>query len=200
MLSSTERIAFIIMVLVFGGITAYGFARIFNIVRSSRSAPKREKVVPSMIKALVDVGLQKPIFQARPLLSTFHAFIFFGFSYYLLVNVTDVLEGFVNGFELLYGGEYLAKAIPAAAGLVESGIFNVYNLAADILSIGVLVGMLAFIIRRVSGTDKRLRFNQGVVLHPKVEKGSVFKDSYIVGGFIMVHVGSRFMGQVLRLA
>ncbi|VAW35251.1 Fe-S oxidoreductase [hydrothermal vent metagenome] len=105
-----------------------GFYGIYRIVRNGRSTPPLKEIPSKMLKALIDVGLQKIIFRARPVLSTFHTLIFFGFSYFFLVNVTDLLEGFIPGFELIYGGEA------------------------------------------------------------------------IVGIFILFHVGSRFMGQVLRLA
>lgn len=192
MLTTIERIIFIIMVLIFGGLTAAGFYGIFTIIRNGRSAPPLKDVPAKMLKALLDVGLQRPIFRARPILSTFHAFIFFGFSFYLLVNITDVLEGFIPGFALIYGGEELANA--------PTGLVNAFNLTADVLSILTLIGMIAFLVRRFLAHDKRLEFNDSVLLHPKVEKGSVRQDSAIVGTFILIHIGSRFMGQVLRIA
>ncbi len=194
MLTTPERILFILLVLLFGGILATaGFYGIFKIVRSGRRAPALKNWPSMLFKALIDIGLQKTIFRARPILSTFHAFIFFGFSFYFLVNLTDVLEGFVPGFELVYGGENLPFSLPA-------GLVNGYNLVADVLSVLALVGMVAFLVRRFLGDDPRLRFNPGVLLHPKVAKGLIQVDSAIVGGFILLHVGSRFTGQALRLA
>ncbi|MFQ5419492.1 MAG: (Fe-S)-binding protein, partial [Anaerolineae bacterium] len=192
MLTPTERIIFIVMAVVFGGLTAVGFYGIFNIVRNGRSAPPLKNVPGKMLKALIDVGLQRTIFRARPVLSTFHAFIFFGFSFYFLVNVTDLLEGFVPGFELIYGGEALANA--------PTALINLFNITADVLSVLTLIGMIAFLVRRFLGNDRRLQFNESVLLHPKVKKGWIRIDSAIVGVFILFHVGSRFMGQVFRLA
>jgi Fe-S oxidoreductase len=191
LLTVTERIIFIIMALGLGGLTAAGFYGIFKIVRSGRSAPPLKNLLVKFVIAFIEVGLQKPIYRARPILSTFHAFIFFGFSFYFLVNVTDALEGFIPGFELIYGG----GATPFNAGLA-----NAFNLIADVLSVLTLVGMIAFLVRRFVGHDRRLKFNDNVLLHPKVAKGWVQLDSAIVGGFILIHVGSRFMGQALRLA
>jgi len=199
-LTIPERFVFTFMLTVLGAITAAGFYGIFNIVRSGRSAPPLKNIPQRVISALIDVGLQKTIFRARPVLSIFHTFIFFGFSFYFLVNVTDVLEGFVEGFALTYGGESIPAVIPALEPLVNWGLPNLFNLIADILSVLTLIGMVAFILRRFLGKDKRLRFNENVLLHPKVEKGSIHLDSAIVGGFILIHVGSRFLGQVFRLA
>ncbi|HLF89057.1 MAG TPA: hypothetical protein VI451_08945, partial [Anaerolineales bacterium] len=193
MLTTPELILFILMLLGLGGLTAYFFFGIYKIVRSGTPAPARKDLVKRFATALLDVGLQKPIFRTRPILSTFHAFIFFGFSYYFLVNVTDVLEGFIPGFELIYGGKNASIAIPA-------WFANPFNLIADVLSVLTLIGMAAFLVRRFLGNDKRLQFNKGVLLHPKVAKGGIRRDSAIVGTFILIHVGSRFMGQTLRLA
>lgn len=176
------------MALGLGGLTGYLFFGIYKIVRRGQPAPPRKDLVRRFAVALLDVGLQKTIFRSRPILSVFHAFIFFGFSYYFLVNVTDALEGFVPGFELVYGG--------------ENGSFgvNLFNLIADVLSVLTLTGVIAFLVRRFLGNDKRLQFNPGVYLHPGVASGGVRLDSAIVGTFILIHVGARFVGQALRLA
>ncbi|MCP4421709.1 MAG: 4Fe-4S dicluster domain-containing protein, partial [Chloroflexi bacterium] len=96
------------------------------------------------------------------------------------------------GFELIYGGVAVVGE--------PSFLINLFNLLADIFSVLVLVGMIAFLVRRFGTDDKRLKFNDSVLLYPKVKKGSVHRDSLIVGVFILFHVGSRFMGQALRLA
>lgn len=208
MLTLVERIVFIVIAITFAGLTAAGFYGIFKVVRSGRQAPPLKDVPRKLIAALIDIGLQKPIFRARPILSTFHTFIFFGFSFYLLVNVTDVLEGFVPGFKLIYGGratsassaEPLADLSPALTSIVDTGLVNVFNLTADVLSVLALLGMIVFLVRRFISQDRRLSFNDQVLLHPQVAQGWVRRDSAIVGGFILIHVGSRLLGQALRLA
>jgi len=184
-LSDIEKIIFSLMAAALGGLTAWGFFNIYRIVRRGRPAPKFSNLIPQAIKAFLEVGLQIPIFKSRPILTTFHAFIFFGFSYYFLVNVNDVLEGFLAGY---------------STAEVASGIIGLLNLAADILSIGVLVGVLVFLVRRFIAKDKRLDYNPGVLLFAPVKAGGIKRDSLIVGGFILFHVGSRFTGQALRLA
>ncbi len=192
MLTPIERILFFILIVVFGGLAAVGFYGIYNIVRNGRPAPPRKGIVSHLLKAFIEVGLQIPMFRSRRILSVFHAFIFFGFSFYFLVNVVDVLEGFVPGFSLLYGGEeWLGVSNPAV---------NLFNLVADVLSVLTLLGMIAFLVRRFLGRDRRLAFNEGVLLNPKVQKGWIKIDSLIVGVFILIHVGSRFTGQAVRLA
>ncbi len=185
MLTTPEKIVFLLMALTFGGLTAAGFYRMYRVVRRGRPAPPLKGLLPKAVKTLLEIGLQLPIFRARPILSTFHAFIFFGFSYYFLVNFNDVLEGFVPGY---------------STAEVAGRVMGLLNLAADLLSIGVLVGMVVFLVRRFLAQDKRLNFGPNVLLQPGVAAGGVKRDSLVVGGFILFHVGSRFTGQALRLA
>ncbi len=189
MLTDIEKIIFLLMLAIFGGVTAWGFYNIYRIVRRGRPAQSPisnlKSFIPWAVKVLLEIGLQKPIYKSRPILTTFHALIFFGFSYYLLVNLNDVLEGFLPGY---------------STAEVSTGLIGVLNLLGDVLSVGVLVGVIVFLVRRFIAQDRRLEYNQEVQLYAPVAKGGVKRDSLIVGGFILLHVGSRFMGQALRLA
>ena len=184
MLSVPERIAFVLLVLVCGALAYRGFAEIVRVVRRGRKAERTDGLVGRFVTALVDIGLQKPMFRTRPWVSLFHAFIFFGFSFYLLVNVNDVLEAFVDGWSTIGGG-------PVASA---------FNLLSDIFSVLVLLGMVLLLFRRFVQQPKTLDFNPTVKLHPKVQTGGVRWDSLIVGVFILVHVGSRWLGTALHLA
>ena len=96
MLTTPEMIAFGLLVIASTTITLYGFLGIYAIIRRGRPAPARHKLIPRTIVMLIQVGLQQTILRSRLVLSIFHAFIFFGFSYFFLVNVNDVLEGFIR--------------------------------------------------------------------------------------------------------
>lgn len=190
MLTLIEKIIFFIMVAGFGGLTAWGFFNIYRIIRRGRPISPSpisnlSTFIPHAIKTLLEIGLQKPIYKSRPILTTFHAFIFFGFSYYFLVNVNDVLEGFVPGY---------------STAEVSTGLIGALNLIADVLSVLTLLGVVVFLVRRFIARDRRLDYNPGVVLFAPVKAGGIQRDSLIVGGFILLHVGARFMGQVFRLA
>jgi Fe-S oxidoreductase len=189
-LTPVEKIIFFLMAAVFGGFTAWGFFNIYRIIRRGRPISNSpisnlQSFIPQAIKALLEIGLQIPIFKSRPILTTFHALIFFGFSYYFLVNVNDVLEGFIPGYST-------AEISAFPLGLL--------NLAGDLLSVGVLVGVVAFLVRRFIAKDKRLEYNKDVLLYAPVKAGGIKRDSLVVGLFILFHVGSRFMGQTFRLA
>src|SRR3972149_1809363 len=127
MLTLIEKIIFILMIAAFGVITAWGFFNIYRVIRRGRPAPKLTNLIPQAVKAFLEVGLQIPIFKSRPILTTFHAFIFFGFSYYLLVNLNDVLEGFIPGY---------------STAAVSAGLIGLLNFLGDVLSIGVLLGVV----------------------------------------------------------
>ncbi|MGW8251078.1 MAG: (Fe-S)-binding protein, partial [Anaerolineales bacterium] len=123
----------------------------------------------------------KPVFRLRFWPSLFHGFVAWAFIYYLLVNLFDVLAGFIPGFH-----------IPGMLG-------NLDRLGADVLSVAALVGMLALILRRFVFKPTNLTAREDILLHPKARDG-IRRDSAIVGGFILVHVGSRFLGVSFALA
>lgn len=128
------------------------------------------------------VSLQ-PTFRTRFLASLFHGLVAWGFIYYLLVNAGDVLEGLIAGYEFLG----------------EGALGNYYRLGADVLSVAVLVGMVALAVRRFVLRPDALTARQDILLHPKARTG-IWQDSAIVGAFIIVHVGSRFLGETFHLA
>ena len=133
MLSSNEQIAFILLALVCGILAFQGFNRVFKTVRCGADTDRSDNLIGRFISALFDVFLQKSIKNARPIVSLFHSFIFYAFSFYLLVNVNDVLEAYVDGWTTLGSDHILA---------------NLFNLFADIFSVMVLVGMVFFLYRR----------------------------------------------------
>jgi Fe-S oxidoreductase len=184
MLTAAEQVAFLVLVLVCGGLAVRGFGRIIRVVRSGRPAERSDGLAGRFVGALIDVGLQRPVFKTRPWVSLFHAFVFFGFSFYLLVNVNDLLEAFVEGWTTIGGG-------PVASA---------FNLFSDLFSVLVLTGMLLLLLRRFVQKPKVLEFNPGVLLHERVRSGGVRSDSLIVGIFILLHVGSRWVGTSLHLA
>ncbi len=179
-----ERIAFIALAVLCFALAFSGFRRIYGLVASGSKADRSDRLIRRFVTALIDIGLQKPIFKTRPIVGVFHAFIFFGFSFYLLVNVADVLEAYVPNFREIAAG-------PA---------FSAFNLFSDLFSVFVLTGMVFFLVRRFGAKPKELEFDANVKLHPSVAAGGVRRDSLIVGIFILIHVGSRWLGTAFHLA
>jgi Fe-S oxidoreductase len=143
-----------------------------------------------LLAQLLVIGTNLPVFFNRPLVGIFHFMVFAGFSFYLLVNISDALSGYFSQYETLH---------PDLAAPL-SPITNLFNVAADLLSVAVLVGVVFFLVRRFIRKDPAFNFRDNVLLNPKVKSGAIRRDSLIVGGFILLHVGSRWLGQGLQLA
>lgn len=193
MLTTIEKIAFIILGLISAGVTIHGIKTIIDSVRKGRPAPELKNVPAGLIKAAITVLFQRTIFKARKVLSTIHLGLFFGLVTYAFVNLSDVLEGYISGFNLVYGGRYLAFPF------LNSIVINLFNLIADLMSGALLISITVFLVRRFIIKDKRLTYRENVLLNPKVKAGGQNKDSLIVGVFVILHVTARLFGQAFRL-
>ncbi|MDX1991880.1 MAG: (Fe-S)-binding protein [bacterium] len=187
MLTAVEKMLFLLLALIAIGATYEGFREMYLIINRGTGRLYLDRLPQRMWKALTVYLAQNTTLKARPLTSLFHLGVVWGFTFYFLVNLLDVLNGFIpnfgstlEGFGVLYGG---------------------YRLLADVLSIAVLVGVVYFILRRfVLPNKKDLQYHDNVLLHPKVKAGAISTDSLIVAFFILIHVGSRWMGEVVHVA
>jgi Fe-S oxidoreductase len=184
MLTLPEKIAFLILVLISLYMTGRGVARMIAIIRRGHGRPDWGVAV----RRAVDVVVAKtvslvPTFRARPLTSVIHGLVAWGFMFYVLVNLGDVLEAYIPGFVFMGSGM----------------IGDVYRLGADLFSVSVLVGMTALMVRRYVLNPPELSLADRTLVHPKARAG-IRRDSAIVGVFILLHVGGRFVGESLHLA
>ena len=191
MLTTIEKIIFVLLALVSAGYTVHGFKVIIDSVRKGRPAPELKNVPASLLRAAITVLFQQTIFKARKVLSAIHLGLFFGLITYAFVNLADVLEGFIPGFDLAYGGKHLSDA--------PTGLINAFNLIADVMSGLLLISISVFLVRRFIVKDKRLDYRQNILLNPKVRAGGQKTDSLIVGVFVIMHVTARLLGQAFRL-
>jgi len=181
MLTTWEKVLFILAVMASAYFGGRGFYNIYRAVTRGKPAPGRLDNLPERIgRALWLFITQQTVFKRRPLVSTLHAMTFYGFMYYLAVNLVDVLEG-------MFGLH------------AQGGWWNPYNLLADLLTVSVLIGVAGFMIRRFVLPAPELTFNPRVKLHEKVPTG-IPRDSAIVGAFIIFHVGSRLLSKSVQLA
>ncbi len=183
MLTPTEKLAFIALALLSLGITFVGFMRIVKIVRRGEGRIDLRHLPRRTLDALVKTLSQRTVLASRPGTSHFHAFVAWGFFYYLLVNFGDALEGFVAGFRFMG----------------SSLVGDLYRLGADLLSVAVLVGMSYLVYRRFIRSSPELQIREDIPLHPGARRG-IYLDSAIVAGFILLHAGARFLGQSFRVA
>ena len=193
MLTTIEKIIFVLLALASVGFTVHGFKTIIDSVRKGRPAPELKDVPASLAKAGIQVLFQRTIFRARKVLSTIHLGLFFGLITYAFVNLVDILEGFIPGFELVYGGRHLAFPF------LNSSVINAFSLIADLMSGALLISISVFLVRRFIVKDKRLNYRENVLLNSKVKAGGQKKDSLIVGVFVILHVTARLLGQAFRL-
>jgi hypothetical protein len=183
MLTLAEKIIFVLAALA-SAYAAFRVAeRITRIILRGHGKPDLDLAKKRLFSVTLKVGAMQPTFKIRLLPSLLHAFIAWAFIYYLLVNLGDVLEGFIPGFHFLGQGV----------------IGGVYRFLADLLSVLALIGMVSMLIRRFVLKSPYLTARDDVLLHPRARAG-IRRDSAIVGGFILVHVGSRFLGQTFEIA
>ena len=186
MLPFAHKIAFLLFAAVTVAIGLRGFYRVYRRIRAGRqdAEPRFDHLPQRLWYALVTTLTQNRTFRRRPVISFFHSFIFYGFMFYLLVNLVDGIEGFVP-FTIR------SDSLPGM----------VYNLLADLLSALVLAGVVALVIRRFLLPSRRdFAFNPRTMLHPAVQHNRIRIDSLVVSGFILFHVGSRALGAGAKLA
>lgn len=188
MLSAIEKLLFLVAAGVSGYYAYTGFKRLALAVARGQEGfyPRRNQLLWRLKEAAVRAISQVTVFKARPLASFFHSFIFYGFLFYLLVNVFDALKGFVPP---RWTAEWHLGSIGA-----------LYRLTADVLSVLIIVGVVFFLLRRFVFDDPEIRHNPRTPLHEGVVAGGVRRDSLIVGGFIILHVGFRLLAEGFLLA
>jgi Fe-S oxidoreductase len=180
MLSLVEKILFILLAigsLYYGG---KGFYDVYRAIARGKADPRLDHLGARFLRTLWIVLTQQSVFKMRPLVSFLHALVFYGFVFYFLVNLVDVIEGFV----------------PFHA---RGGLWQPFNVLADLLTAGVLIGMMGLVIRRFFVRPKDFAFPSNVPLQPDVH-GGIRRDSTIVAAFILFHVGSRLLFKATQLA
>jgi len=193
LLTPVEKVIFILLALVSAGFTIHGIKTIVDSVRKGRNAPELKNIPASLLKAGITVLFQRTIFRARKVLSAIHLGLFFGLITYAFVNLVDVLEGFIPGFDLHSSAKYVGFPF------LNSTVINIFNLIADLMSGFLLFSITVFLVRRFVTKDKRLDYRDNVILNPKVQAGGQKKDSLIVGIFVIMHVSARLLGQAFRI-
>jgi len=189
MLTLPEKALFIALAVVSLYYTYRGFWQIIEIIRKGQPEyySRFNQPLERIREALVRTISQVTVFKNRPLVGFFHSFIFYGFTFYALVNLVDLVEGFFPaGWFTSLGGSLVG---------------NLFHLGADVLGTLVLIGVVFFVWRRFVKKDAALqRFNPSVLLHPDVRAGGIRFDSFIVAAFIFLHVGFRLFGAGSLLA
>ena len=186
MLPLSQKYAFLIFAMVTSAWGARGFYGLVRSIRRGRpdTEDRTDRVLRRLWYALRTALTQTRTFKARAIVSTFHACIFYGFVFYILVNLVDAIAGYTS---------YSISSSTAPGAI--------YNSFADVLTMLVVVGVVALVIRRFLLPARRdFRFNSSTLLHPDVRQGKIGLDSLLVSSFILFHVASRAIGAGARLA
>ncbi len=189
MLTVIEKLVFLILAALALWYAYQGFRQVVLVLGRGRRDflyPRWDAPPRRLGRAIVRTLTQSTVFKDRPLVSAFHALVFYGFVYYLLVNLVDVLKGLVP---------------PAWFGAITLGALGgAFRLGADVLSLLILVGVAFFLLRRFAVGDARLEQGARTLQHEAVLAGAVRRDSLIVGAFILGHVGFRLVGEGFHIA
>lgn len=180
MLTLIEKISFLLLAVFSLAYAGTGFYRVYKAIARGRADSRFDHLLQRISRALWIVLTQQSVFKKRPIISLLHAMVFYGFVYYGLVNIVDAWEGF---------SPFRARG----------GIWHPFNLLADLLTGGVLLGILGLAIRRFLVRPEDFHFAPSVPLQEGVTSGIV-RDSSIVAGFIFLHVGSRLLSKAAELA
>ncbi|MEZ4670319.1 MAG: (Fe-S)-binding protein [Anaerolineae bacterium] len=188
MLTPFEQFLFILLALLAVGAAYSGFRDMYLIINRGSGQLYLDKLPQRAWKALRIYLTQQTTLKTRRVTSLFHLGVAWGFTFYFLVNVLDGLKGYVPNFL-----DWLQQTF----GI----IYDLYRLLGDLLSVAALVGVVYFLLRRFVLPNKtELQFHDNVLLHPKVMAGAVKTDSLVVGVFILLHVGARFLGESVYVA
>jgi ferredoxin len=183
MLTLVEKILFAILVLVSSYLTFVTFGRMARIILRGKGSLNFEDLPARILRGTIALFTQGRILRNRKWTSLFHYGVAWAFIFYFLVNAVDTFEGLIPNFNLAHQG-FLG---------------DMFRLIADILTVSGLVGVAYLLIRRFIANEPVLKIRDNVMVHPKARAG-IRRDSLLVGGFILLHLGARFTGQSFAIA
>jgi Fe-S oxidoreductase len=182
MLTPIEKILFIIAAVLSVYYTWKSFSILIKVINRGKGNLHFDHLFKRIGDGLSVLFLQKTVLVSRPLISLIHSLIAWAFILYFLVNLGDVLTGYIGNFHFL------------GTGLVG----NIYRLFVDVFSVLAVVSMATLLVRRFVVGTERLKIRENVLVYPSVRDG-IKRDSLIVGFFIIFHVGFRFIGETFAL-
>ena len=182
MLSSPEQLVFIVFVLASAYLSWRSFSVLAKVINRGQGKLHWDNLGARLTEAFVVVFTQKTVLRSRPLVSIFHALLAWAFILYMLVNIGDVLSGYFSGFHFMGSGM----------------IGNIYRLFVDVFSVLALISMSFFLTRRFIAGSERVTIRDNVKMYEGARQG-MRTDSLIVGLFILMHIGFRFLGESFNL-
>ena len=184
MLTLIEKILFVIAVLVSLIYTWIGVRRIIKIIGRGQGKPDWKLLRKRFWEVTFKVVSFRTLLRFRLVPSLLHVLIGWGFLFYLLVNLAELVQGYVPDYRFLQN---------------TGALGDTYRLLADLVTLGVLVGISGMIIRRFVISPPELSVRGSTMLDPRARKG-IKRDSAIVASFVIVHAVGRLLGESVFLA
>lgn len=165
-------------------LTTAGYA--FLIIREYSAIIRRGKSrlgrfsLTNIIKVLFQkVILLLSTWKTRFWSNLFHLFIVWGFIFFLIINSADMLSVFIGKFDS------------------QSAFSNIFLYASDVVYAVILVSIVFFVIRRLLNANQ-FKSRENVMTMPIMNQ-IIRRDSLVVAGLIIIHVGSRAAAESIRL-
>jgi len=133
MLSTPEKVAFVLAIIATAVLFFRPLVRRYRIVRAGRPENRFDRMAGRVLHALGKILLQRcTLKNERPFTGLMHVLIFYGALTFDTMTVNHTLEGFIPGF-YLFG---------------RSAVGAAFSLAVDVFAVLVLVGVSYFAFRR----------------------------------------------------
>lgn len=186
MLTLTEKFLFTLAAIfaIYG--TGLGFSAVFKVIRQGQP-PRLTFNWKQAFRALGAWITMGSMWKTRPLVGIIHAALAWGFTLYLLVNVIDLIRGYIT--------------LPT---LLPEWINQGYRLAVDLASGAVLLAMVLLLVRRFVLPGREVLSQRANILRIQEVRlpflrQTISRDSLIVGVFILLHVGFRLLGESVAI-
>ncbi|MEM8859204.1 MAG: [Fe-S]-binding protein, partial [Chloroflexota bacterium] len=186
MLTFTEKVLFIMLVIICSSMAYETFNKMFTVINRGQGELRWNELPRRLWNGTFALVTQGRILRHRTISSIFHSFIAYAFIFYLAINGVDVFKAWSTPF-----ADFYREGLGVFGGIVR--------LLADVLSVLAIIGMTYFLVRRFIMGDKALQIRENVMLHPKARAGGIYSDSLIVGLFMIFHLGARFLGETLEI-
>src|SRR5688572_11889323 len=132
MLTIGEKILFFFLVISALGVAYDGFMKMWKTINRGQGELHWNEIPKRVAKALEVYMAQTTVLKTRPMTSLLHVGVVWGFTFYFLINLGDLLEAFIPNFHFLG----------------DTVFSDVYLFIGDVLSVAVLAGVIYFVLRR----------------------------------------------------
>src|ERR1700682_2380009 len=104
MLTIIEKIVFVLLALGAAAAALREADRIRRVIRRGWGRPTLDRLPERAVQAVGEAATFQPTSRGRLVPSLLHAFVGWAFIFYLLVNLGDVLQGFIPNFTFMGSG------------------------------------------------------------------------------------------------